>query len=153
MRNRCYLSALPMNPTPTFTHNAFALLANDSEDDDDEDSNDNPIHSAPHTHTTVEHAISDSGATGHFMVEGAPVTNIQRDLNPISITLPDGATLQSTHTCNLDIPWLPATVTAAHIVPGLSHSSLIEHEDFVTPDTRSRMTPTHAQSQRVESKS
>ena len=119
-----------MNPTPTFTHNAFALLANDSEDDDDEDSNDNPIHSAPHTHTTVEHAISDSGATGHFMVEGAPVTNIQRDLNPISITLPDGATLQSTHTCNLDIPWLPATVTAAHIVPGLSHSSLIATRRF-----------------------
>ena len=125
-----------MNPTPTSTHNAFALLANDSEDeDDDEDSHGNPIHVAHHAHTlatrtTVEHAISDSGATGHFMVEGAPVTNMQRDLEPITITLPDGATLQSTHTCNLDIPWLPATVTAAHIVPGLSHSSLIATRRF-----------------------
>ena len=121
-----------MNPTPTSTHNSFALLRDDSDDDDDDE---DAEHCANLTHTTTsshneEHAISDSGATSHFMIEGAAVINIQVDTSPITITLPDGATLHSTHTCNLDIPWLPATVTAAHIVPGLSHSSLISTRRF-----------------------
>ena len=33
--------------------------------------------------------------------------------------------MTSTHTYNLDIPWLPNHVTEAHIVPGLAHASLI----------------------------
>ena len=32
--------------------------------------------------------------------------------------------------CNLDIPWLPDALTEAHIVPGLSHSSLISTIKF-----------------------
>ena len=38
--------------------------------------------------------------------------------------------IQSTHTCNLDIPWLPNTVTKAHIVQGLSYSYLISTRKF-----------------------
>jgi hypothetical protein len=103
---------------------------------DQDDDDDTTPHSAHNAHTTptnsepVQHAISDSGATSHFMVQGAPVINIAVDLDPITITLPDGATLQSTNTCNLDIPWLPTAVTAAHIVPGLSHSLLISTRRF-----------------------
>jgi hypothetical protein len=74
--------------------------------------------------------ISDSGATGHFLQADAPVTNTQIAHNPIQITLPDGNTIQSTHTCNLDIPWLPATITAAHLVPKLSHTSLLATRQF-----------------------
>ena len=37
----------------------------------------------------IEYAISDSGATGRFLVEGAPVTNLQVADNPISITIPN----------------------------------------------------------------
>ena len=70
----------------------------------------------------VKYAISDSGATGHFMVEGAPVINKQPAKKPIQIMMPDGSKIQSTHTCNLDIPWLPHAMTEAHIVPGLSHA-------------------------------
>ena len=73
----------------------------------------------------VEYAISDSGATSHFIIEGAPVVNLQVAKQPITVRLPDGSTLQSTHTCNLDIPWLPKEATEAHIIPGLAHSSLI----------------------------
>ena len=65
---------------------------------------------------SVKHAISDSGATGHFLVENAPVTNKAIATNPITITLPNGKTIRSTHTCNLDIPWLPDDMTEAHIV-------------------------------------
>ena len=52
----------------------------------------------------IEYAISDSGATGHFLVEGALVTNLQVVDNPISITIPNSKSMTSTHTCNLDIP-------------------------------------------------
>ncbi len=74
--------------------------------------------------------ISDSGATGHFLETGAPVTNKQIATAPIQITLPDGNKIWSSHTCNLDIPWLPHNMTAAHIVPGLSHASLIATRQF-----------------------
>ena len=78
----------------------------------------------------TEYAISDSGATGHLLVEGAPVTNLQVADNPISVTIPNGNNMTSTHTCNLDIPWLPNHVTEAHIVPGLVHASLISTRKF-----------------------
>jgi len=75
-------------------------------------------------------ALSDSGATSHFIVEGAHVTNKQVAITPITITLPDGSTLQSTHTCNVDIPWLRSDATTAHIVPGLAHASLLSTAKF-----------------------
>ena len=78
----------------------------------------------------VKHAISDSGATGHFLVENAPATNICPASKPITITLPNGKTIKSTHTCNLDIPWMPNEMTQAHIIPGLAHSSLISTKVF-----------------------
>ena len=71
----------------------------------------------------VKWAISDSGATGHFLIAGAPAVNIKPATKPIAITLPNGKIIKSTHTCNLDIPWLPEHLTEAHIVPGLGHAS------------------------------
>ena len=85
---------------------------------------------ARHGERAVELAILDSGATGHFLVTGAPAVNVVPAKNPINILLPNGKRIQSTHTCNLDIPWLPAHITEAHIVPGLSHSSLISTQKF-----------------------
>ena len=78
----------------------------------------------------VEYTISDSANTGHFLVEGALVTNLQVADNSISITIPNGKIMTSMHTCNLDIPWLPNHVTEAHIVPGLEHASLISTRTF-----------------------
>jgi hypothetical protein len=75
-------------------------------------------------------AISDSGATAHFLLENAAVVNKRRAIQPLSIKLPDGTIIKSSHTCNLDIPWLPKQMTEAHIVPGLSHSSLISTRKF-----------------------
>ena len=72
--------------------------------------------------SNIVHAISDSGATAHFIVKGAPVTNIKKAVFPLRITLPNGGIIHSTHTCNLDIPWLPNTITEAHIVPGIERS-------------------------------
>ena len=125
--------------TPTIAHtsapskNQFSLLANKDENDDDTVVISKKAEKTPNTDndsTAIEYAISDSGATGHFLVEGAPVTNLQVADNAISITIPNGKSMTSTYTCNLDIPWLTNHVTEAHIVPGLAHSSLISTRKF-----------------------
>ena len=73
----------------------------------------------------IDMAVADAGATSHFVLPGAPVTNITPTDSPLVITLPDGQTLQSTHTCELSAPWLPVRARKAHIVPGLAHTSLV----------------------------
>ena len=69
--------------------------------------------------------IADAGATVHFDMQGAPVINIKPTTNSIGITLSNRQSIMPTHTCNLNIPWLPAFVTEAYIVPGMAYSSLI----------------------------
>ena len=52
----------------------------------------------------VDQAIADAGATGHFMVPGAPVIDVKPTTKPLIINLTDGETIKSTHTCRLNIP-------------------------------------------------
>jgi len=73
----------------------------------------------------VDMAIADAGATAHFAIPGAPVINKKIATTPLIINLPDGEQLQSSHTCELNIPWLPRAARNAHILPGLKHTSLI----------------------------
>ncbi len=116
-----------MIPTTTNCNtkpNYFAALAVDDDEVDTDFSH--PTNNSTQTST----ALSDSGATSHFIAEGAHVINKQVDHNPITITLPDGATLTSSHTCNVDIPWLRHSATKAHIVPGLAHASLLSTAKF-----------------------
>ncbi len=49
--------------------------------------------------------------------------NKRRTLNPISVTLPDGRKIQSTHVCNIAIPGLP-TILTSHIMPDMTTASL-----------------------------
>ena len=86
-------------------------------------------HAVP-LNTKSNYALLDSGATAHFLLQGTPVVNKQPTSNPLRIKLPDGSFIESTHTCNLNIPWLPSEITEAHIVPGLQHSSLISTRKF-----------------------
>jgi hypothetical protein len=67
----------------------------------------------------------DSGCTGHYLKVTAPVTNKKLAVTPINVTLPDGASIQLTHTCELLLPKLPVAATKAHIIPGLATSSLL----------------------------
>ena len=93
---------------PSSYKNYFAPLLDD-DDDDNTIANEQTHHSAQQLtpqHKATATALSDSGATSHFLVEGAQVTNKRITVQPITITLPDGNTLQSTHTCNVDIPWI-----------------------------------------------
>ena len=54
-----------------------------------------------------------------------PVKNLQPATDPITITIPDGNTMRSSHTRSLNIPDLPPEATHAHIVPELDAHSLI----------------------------
>jgi hypothetical protein len=123
------MPGLPLDMTPTInTHNCnyFAALA----DNDDDEEHPGQPQRPQHNNKDATTALSNSGATSHFIRDGAHVVNKQIDTNPITITLPDGATIQSTHTCNMDIPWLRQEATKAHIVPGLAHASLLATAKF-----------------------
>ena len=73
----------------------------------------------------VDFAIADSGATGHFLVPGAPIVGMVKTTNPLSIHMPQGEVIKSTHKGMLDIPWLPVGARKAHVVPDLVHLSLV----------------------------
>ncbi len=70
------------------------------------------------------HAIADTGATLIFIMKGTPVNNLRKSDNPITISLPDGSKVTSTHICDITIQGLP-TVLTGHIVPGTTMASLI----------------------------
>ena len=71
------------------------------------------------------HAIlADTGATSIFVMAGTPMKNIRPATDPLTINLPNGDIVHSTHICDISIPGLPMILTG-HIVPGLSMASLM----------------------------
>jgi hypothetical protein len=67
----------------------------------------------------------DSGCTGHFLLVNAPCLNKVESRTPLTVGLPNGATMESSHTADLDIPKLNAAVSKAHAFPGMTHHSLL----------------------------
>ncbi len=86
---------------------------------------DTTLHQRPHALTNAStHAIADTGATSIFIMEGTDVVNKTVALQPITINLPDGRRVMSTHVCDITIPGLP-TILVGHIIPHLAVASLI----------------------------
>jgi hypothetical protein len=67
----------------------------------------------------------DSGCTGHFLLVTAPCLNKVISRNPLTVRLPNGATMESSHTDALDIHGLNAAASKAHLFPGMAHHSLL----------------------------
>jgi hypothetical protein len=67
----------------------------------------------------------ESGCTGHFLLVTAPCLNKVKSRNPLTVCLPNGATMESSHTADLDIPELNAAASKAHVFPGMAHHSLL----------------------------
>jgi hypothetical protein len=67
----------------------------------------------------------DSGCTGHFLLVNAPCLNKVKSRTPLTVRLPNGATLESSHTADLDIPELNAAASTAHVFPGMANQSLL----------------------------
>jgi hypothetical protein len=72
-----------------------------------------------------ETAIVDSGCTDHFLLVNAPCLNKVKYQNPLTVRLPNGATMDSSHTSALDIPELNAAASIAHVFPGMENHSLL----------------------------
>jgi hypothetical protein len=70
------------------------------------------------------HTITDTRATSVFVMKGIPMQNVKQAVVSLTINLPNGETVQSMHTCKINIPGLPVALTG-HIVPGLSIASLV----------------------------
>jgi hypothetical protein len=74
---------------------------------------------------THETAIVDSGCTGHFMLVNAPCLSKVKSQNPLTVRLPNGATMESSHTAELNIPELNAAASIAHVLPGMANHYLL----------------------------
>jgi hypothetical protein len=74
----------------------------------------------PHETATV-----DSGCKGHFLLVNAPCLNKTKSQNPLTVRLPTGATIDSTHTAALNIPELNKAASVAHVFPGMANHSLL----------------------------
>ena len=72
----------------------------------------------------TSHSIADTGATSIFVMAGTPMNNVRTTAAPLSINLPNGGIVKSTHVCDIIIPGLPKILTG-HIVPGLAMASLL----------------------------
>jgi hypothetical protein len=66
----------------------------------------------------------DSGCTGHFLLVNAPCLNKVKSRTPLTVRLPNGATMESSHTAELDIPKLNASAPKAHVFPVMANHSL-----------------------------
>ena len=74
---------------------------------------------------SVDMVVLDSGATGHFILPGTKVSNMKISKKPLTINLPDSPQLKLTHTCEINDPRLFKESKQAHVLPGMSHTSLI----------------------------
>ena len=73
----------------------------------------------------VDMAVADSGAKVNFIIPGTKVSDMKISQKNLTINLPDGNQLESTHTCEINVPRLPKEAIKVHVVPGMSHTSLI----------------------------
>jgi hypothetical protein len=72
-----------------------------------------------------ETEIVDSGCNGHFLLVNAPCLNKVKSQTPLTVRLPNGATIESFHTSELNIPELNAATSKAHVFPGMANHSLL----------------------------
>jgi hypothetical protein len=67
----------------------------------------------------------DSGCTGHFHLVNSPCLNKVKSRIPLTVRLPNSATMESSHTAELDIPELNTAASKAHVFPGMANHSLL----------------------------
>ena len=71
--------------------------------------------------------IADIGASSHYLRPNDPHFKSGINKPPITVGLPNGNLLQSTtqEACQLSLPQLPEQARYAHIIPGITHISLV----------------------------
>jgi hypothetical protein len=72
-----------------------------------------------------ETALFNSGFIGSFLLSNSPCLNKTLTSNPLKVRLPNGQTMESTHTATLDIPQLSKVAKAAHVFPAMENNPLL----------------------------
>jgi hypothetical protein len=72
-----------------------------------------------------ETAIVHSRCTCHFLLVNAPCLNKVKAQTPLTVRLPNGATMESSHTAELKILALNASASSAHVLPVMANHSLL----------------------------
>jgi hypothetical protein len=80
---------------------------------------------APPLLTPHETAIVESGCTDHFLLVNAPCLNKVKSQTPLMVRLPNGTTMESSHTAELNSPHLNAAASIAHVSPGMANHYLL----------------------------
>ena len=78
--------------------------------------------SPPPTPTSSNTAIADTGASGHYFMPSAPVSNIDHTAPTLSASTATGQLLHSTATATLNLPQLPPGSTTGHIMPTFTNN-------------------------------
>jgi hypothetical protein len=69
--------------------------------------------------------IADTGSTGHFLSLNTPCSNVVPTTQGLSVRMPNGTHITSSHTCDLYLPGLPPAALQAHIFPDLTSGPLL----------------------------
>jgi hypothetical protein len=101
-----------------------------------------------------ESAIVDSGCTGHFLLVNAPCLNKVKTRTPLTVRLPNGAIMESSHTAELNIPELNAAASKSHIFHGMSNHSLLSvgqlcDEGYIVTIKQSSVTICHSDNSQI----
>jgi hypothetical protein len=72
-----------------------------------------------------ETSIVEYGCTGHFMLINVPCKNKIKSQHYFTVRLPNGATMESTHTAALYIPELKKAASIAHVFTSMVYHSLL----------------------------
>jgi hypothetical protein len=65
------------------------------------------------------------GFPGNFLLVNAPCQHKIKSQNPLRVRLPNGDTMDSTHTASLDIPELSKAASIANVSPGMDNHYLL----------------------------
>ena len=69
---------------------------------------------------TNDLAIMDSGTTGHILQMDTSCGNKKRTSKAVCVKLPDGSTIESTHTALINFHQLPLEARRAHLFPHIN---------------------------------
>ena len=78
-----------------------------------------------HTPPTAKRKITYTGSTENYVSTSTSHTNKKIAIDPIEVTIPNGDTVTSTHTCELNFPSLPKAARQAHIFPHFPAGALL----------------------------
>jgi hypothetical protein len=89
---------------------------------------DHPTRTPPHT--TNKPSIFDSGTTGHYILCDTACFDKHPTSSPLTVTLPNGEQIKSTHEATLPFPNLPKKALEAHVFPELNGHALLSIGTF-----------------------